>query len=99
MPPPVPFARTGTPSISISCGGIGTEAATRRSNVARSASATARSVRAVNATPKPKVSSGTDRSLTRTLACGIRSLISRAANRPAGPPPMTSTRPSRMEAR
>ena len=69
-----------------------------RSKVARSASATARSVRAVNATPKPKVSSGTDRSLTRTLACGIRSLMSRAANRPAGPPPMTSTRPRYMTA-
>ena len=99
MPPPVPFARTETPLISISCCGIGTEAWMRRSNVARSASATTCSVRAVNATPKPKVSSGTDRSLTRTLACGIRSLISRAANRPAGPPPMTSTRLSRMEAR
>jgi hypothetical protein len=99
MPPPVPFARTETPSISISCGGIGTEAATMRSNVAGSASATARSVRAVNATPNPNVSSGTDRSLTRTLASGIRSLISRAANRPAGPPPMTSTRRSCMEAR
>lgn len=74
--------------IDISCGH---EAATMAANVSGSAASRFRWVRVARPTPNPKVAAGSDCSKTRTRQSGWSSFSSRAAYRPPGPPPSTST--------